>query len=87
MLKSKGSMEETKRTTQGTRSFSSPAEKTIKEMERELAGAVRELLRSLREEPPVVILSGQPGSEADCPVEEIASWLFRRRQDSGGAAN
>ena len=41
--------------------------------------AFRELEKSLREEPSTIIVTGSETGESESLINEITSWLFKRR--------
>ena len=62
-----------------------------KKMEAELREAVSkafsQLLRSLEQEPSVIIEFYADSEVPDAVIEEIEAWLFKRRQNNGDKHN
>ncbi len=62
-------------------------ERELMELKRAANKAIKHVLDLARHEPVTILISGNAGNEADCPVDEIAEWLFERRQDNGNTDN
>jgi hypothetical protein len=62
-----------------------------KEMEDDLrklaAKACRKIMRSLEQEPSVILESDEVGDVPNSIIEEIEVWLFKRRQNNGDKNN
>jgi hypothetical protein len=56
--------------------------KTTREMRTAVTRAFKNAMKSLEQEPSLIIISGNATKETDCPVDEIADWLFH-----GGEGN
>lgn len=50
-----------------------------KQLDRALYKAVKEFLRELEKEPSIIIESADETTEHEQQIDEILSWLFRRR--------
>ena len=49
--------------------------------------AFRQLMRSLEQEPSVILEYDEVGDVPDSVIEEIEAWLFKRRQNNGNKNN
>ena len=49
--------------------------------------AFRQVIRSLDQEPSVMLESDEAGNLPDSVMEEIEAWLFKRRRDNGDTNN
>ena len=49
--------------------------------------AFKRTMDSLKHEPHTIILCGQTENDPDCPDDEIAAWLFQKRDEDGNARN
>lgn len=49
--------------------------------------AFRQLMRSLEQEPSVILESEDQGNEMEPLYNEIEAWLFKRREDNGDTNN
>jgi hypothetical protein len=49
--------------------------------------AFRQLMRSLEQEPSVILECDEVGDVPDSVIEEIEAWLFKRRQNNGNKNN
>jgi hypothetical protein len=55
---------------------------------RELAAKTcRQIMRSLEQEPSVMLEGDKAGNVPDSVMEEIEAWLFKRRQNNGDKNN
>jgi hypothetical protein len=52
-----------------------------------VARACRQLIRSLEQEPSVILERDEAGDVPDSVIEEIEAWLFKRRQNNGDTNN
>jgi len=63
-------------------------DKKMEDELRELAArACRQIMRSLEQEPSVILEGDEAGDLPDSVIEEIESWLFKRRQNNGDTNN
>lgn len=60
---------------------------TRAELKRAAMKAFDKCMDSLANEPSITVIGGNAITETDCPVNEIADWLFRRRRDDGNTGN
>jgi len=49
--------------------------------------AFRQLMRSLEQEPSVILEGEEQGNEMEPLYNQIEAWLFERRQDNGDTNN
>ena len=57
------------------------------DLRKSVARACRQLMRSLEQEPSVILEGDEEGDPPDSVIEEIEAWLFKRRQNSGDTNN
>jgi hypothetical protein len=58
-----------------------------KELRKVATRAFKKVMDSLKQEPSIIIVSGNTKDEASSSIEEITSWLFHRRYDNGSSSN
>ena len=61
--------------------------KTERELRKAVTRALKRAEDSIQREPRVTVMFGRSDNELACPVEEITSWLFKRRDDNGNPGN
>ena len=54
---------------------------TDAELSKALIRAIEKTIALAKMEPTVVLIAGSAENETDQPLDEIATWLFRRRKD------
>jgi DNA-binding protein Fis len=57
------------------------------ELRKSVTKALRQVMRSLEQEPSVILEGEETGDVPDVVIEEIEAWLFRRRQENGDTGN
>jgi hypothetical protein len=57
------------------------------ELKKAVSAAWRAVAKSLAAEPSTVIISGSADNDPGCPGDDIAAWLFHRRQEDSNANN
>jgi hypothetical protein len=57
------------------------------DLRKSVARACRQLMRSLEQEPSVILERDEAGDVPDSVIEEIGAWLFKRRQNNGDKNN
>jgi hypothetical protein len=57
------------------------------DLRKSVARACRQLMRSLEQEPSVILERDEAGDVPDSVIEEIEAWLFKRRQNNGDKNN
>jgi hypothetical protein len=63
------------------------AEDGEEEIRKTTVRAFKKVMDSIRREPSVILMSDNVDSKSDYPINEITSWLFRRRQDNDDTSN
>jgi len=58
-----------------------------RELRKAAERALKELEKSVKEEPSTVIVIGSATGESESLINEITSWLFKRRQGDGSKGN
>ena len=59
----------------------------LKDLRKTAIRAFKEIEKSLKEEPSTVIVIGSETGESESSINEITSWLFKRRQGDGSKGN
>ena len=55
----------------------------LREFHKRAVKALKQIKKSMAEEPSVVIIEGEPNKTSESSIEEIVKWLFHRRQEDG----
>ncbi len=56
---------------------------TDAELRKAFSRALKKTIALAKMEPTVVLIADSAENETDQPLDEIAAWLFRRREDNG----
>ena len=60
---------------------------TDAELRKAFNRALKKTMDLVKMEPTVVLIADSAENETDQPLDEIATWLFRRRKDDGHSGN
>lgn len=63
------------------------SEAELNELKKAAIRGLKQVVKSLKEEPSTLIVIGSETGESESSVNEIASWLFKRRQRDGSKGN
>lgn len=61
-------------------------DKELRELRKSAMRALKHVAKSIKDEPATVIVTGDTNTSASM-VDEIAKWLFHRRQEDGDKRN
>jgi len=56
--------------------------KMDEKLKKAVSRAFKKTVDSLKREPYPILISDNTGDGIECPINEVTSWLFRRRQDN-----
>ena len=57
------------------------SEAELRELRKAANKGLKQVMKSLKEEPSTVIVVGSETGESEKSISEITSWLFRRKED------